>query len=309
MITTGSAAGGGQVSLGIVVAVCSVALYDLGYVLEKQALAELPPLSRRTASMLVAVARSPRWVAGFVAMLSGLGLQVVALTLAPVSVVQPLLAAGVLGVVVAGRTVLGERLGRRDWLAVVLVLAGVVTIALSAGSGARLARTVPGGRFSAMVGVVVALAVAARVLASRGARRGWSGRRDAVALSVAAGLLYGVGALSEKAIATGLVGHGVVRGAATALGTAYPWTFVVATFAGMVVFERGLQRQPASLMVPLANVMSGVCALAGASIVFGELFVPSGWWSLPRWFGLAAVLAAMVALVGDDERSGAPALA
>jgi hypothetical protein len=39
VITSASAAGGGQVGLGVVVAVCSALFCDLGYVLEKQALA------------------------------------------------------------------------------------------------------------------------------------------------------------------------------------------------------------------------------------------------------------------------------
>lgn len=306
MITTGSAAGGGQVAVGVAVAVASAALYDAGYILEKQALAVLPALTGQPLRLLRVVLRSRRWLAGFVAMLGGLGLQVLALTLAPVTVVQPVLAAGVLALVVAGRAVLGERLGPRERAAVALVLAAVVAIAVSAGPGADLARSAPGGRFAAMVGIVVAVAAGAAWIAVRATGRDLGGRRDAVVLSIAAGLFYGIGALAEKAVATRLVGHGVLDGAESALATPYPWVFVAVTFCGLLVFQVGLQRQPASLLVPLANVISSGCALVGASVVFGELLVPAGWWSLPRWAGFAAVVAAVGVLGAETAPRGAP---
>jgi hypothetical protein len=118
-----------------------------------------------------------------------------------------------------------------------------------------------------------------------------------VGLAVGAGLLYGVGAVAEKAVATTLVGHGLVGGAGTALATPYPWVFVVATAAGLVVFQVALQRHPASLTASLANVASSLCALLGASVVFGELLLPPGWWSLARVAGFAAVVAAAAVLV------------
>ena len=100
-----------------------------------------------------------------------------------------------------------------------------------------------------------------------------------------------------------------MAGGVTSLGTVYPWVFVVATFAGMVAFQLGLQRQPASVLVPLANVVSTGCALIGASVVFGELLVPSGWWSLPRLLGFGAVLAAVAVLVAEPDDRRAPAMA
>ena len=323
MIPTGSAVGGGQVILGVVVAVCSAALYDAGYILEKQALATLPALPHRPIPLIRTVVRSPRWLAGFVSMLGGLALQLVALTLAPVTVVQPVLAAGVLALVVAGRALLGERLGPRERTAVALVVAAVLAIAVSAGPGARLARAAPAGRFAAMVALVMGLAAAAgwvavrsgasaadpRIEAPDGPGRSVSGRRHFLGLAVAAGLLYGIGALAEKAVATRLVGRGLVDGAVSALGTAYPWVFLVATFGGMMVFQVGLQRQPASLLVPFSNVISSGCALVGASVVFGELLIPAGWWSVPRWLGFAAVLAAVAVLGADRQPRTAPALA
>ena len=306
MITTDSTAGAGQVGLGVALALAAAVAYNAGYLLEKQALTALPRLPARPVALVRTVVRSRRWLAGFAAMLVGLGLQVIALTLAPVMVVQVVLAAGVLALVVLARLVLGERIGSRDWTALALVLAAVVAIAISAGAGARLNHTVPADRFAAVVALVTTCAVSFGWLTRR---EGWGGgRRETAGLALAAGLLYGIGALAEKAVATNLVGRGIVAGSLVALGTAYPWVFAVATFAGMIAFQLGLQRQPASVLVPLANVVSTGCALIGASVVFGELLIPAGWWALPRWLGLAAVVASVAVLVAEPDEDRAPAL-
>src|SRR5581483_10581898 len=113
-------------------------------------------------------------------------------------------------------------------------------------------------------------------------------------LALGAGLFYGLGAIAEKAVATRLVNDGIFSGALASLATPYPWLFLVATLAGMVVFQVGLQRNPASLMASLTNVTSTVCALVGASVVFGEAVMPSSWWSVARAGAFGCVVIAVV---------------
>lgn len=293
LLAAAGAPGAAREVTGAVVAGLSALLYDAGYVLEKQALSALPPVRLTPASLLRTAVSSRRWTAGFVAMLAGLGLQVVALTLAPVSVVQPILAGGLVGLAVAGSSLLGERLtGRHRW-ALALVLAAVAAVTVSARGSIALARAVPASRF-AVLAALVALAAGVAVYRAR------RGRQALVAAAAAAGLLYGLGAVAEKAVATDVVDRGVLSGAVAALRGPYPWLFLAATLAGMVVFQSGLQAHPASLMASLTNVTSTVCALAGAAFVFGEALVPPGWWSALRLGGGAAVLAAVVLLAAGD---------
>jgi hypothetical protein len=337
----GSAAGGAEVALGATLAVASAVLYDVGYVLEKQALLALPSLPAHPFRLWRVCVKSPRWLAGFVIMLGGLALQLIALTLAPVTVVQPILAAGVLGVAAAGRLVLGERLGPRECVALVLVAVAVAAITVSAVPGAEVARGAAGDRFlvAAVPAAIVALtlfgAATRRRPEAAGARPGSgvaltagsaapqppiaagyvvddppvAGRYGVAALAVAAGLLYGIGAVAEKAVATGMVDTGITAGFLRSLSSAYPWAFVVATLAGMVAFQIGLQRHHASMVVPLTNVISGAIVLVGASVVFSERLLPSGWWALPRLTGFAGVLAAVLVLAVDRSSVAAPALA
>jgi multidrug transporter EmrE-like cation transporter len=305
----------GRVGLGVAVAVVAAGLYDLGYILEKRALSALTfdtaafdtaafataafdtgatsdaPGARR---LLARAIRSRQWVAGFVSMLAGLGLQVVALTLAPVSVVQPVLAGGIVALVVISRSVLGERLAGRERTAGLLVLGAVIAIAISAGGTTnRLTRHVPGPTF-AVFALAVGAAAAALLLGGR--RFPHSSPRGLALLALAAGLWYGLGSVAQKAVATEMVRRGLVSGGLRSLASPYPWVFVIATAAGLVAFQLCLQRHPASLVAPLANVVSGTCAVLGASAVFSEALIPGGWWALPRIVGFAGIVVAVAVL-------------
>ncbi len=271
-------------------AICSAAFYVVGYVLEKQALGGLPQITARPLGTIRTVAGSRRWLAGFAFMVGGLGLQVGALTLAPVSVVQPILAAGLIGLAALGGPLLDERLGRRHLAALGLVVVAVLAIAVSARTGAGVASRAPGGRFAVMA---VPVGLAGATAAWLGLRRRGATPVALLLISIAAGLWYGLGALAEKGVATVIVAHGVEAGSVRALGTIYPWLFAVATVCGMIVFQIGLQRNPATLMASFSNLASGLCALLGAAAVFGEQLLPGGWWTVARLMGFVAVVAAV----------------
>jgi multidrug transporter EmrE-like cation transporter len=290
-----------------VVAVFSAALYNLGYVLEKQALGELPSVRFHPISLLRTVASSPRWLLGFSAMLGGLIFQLVALTMAPVSVVQPVLAGGLIALVVIGSSVLEERLGWRQRAALVLVLGAVVAIAVSARGGGSVAQRVPGQAFARLALPVTVLGLLASWIGVT--RRLRSGQLELVWVAIGAGLMYGLGAVAEKAVATNMVASGLVERSLKSLATAYPWLFVAATVVGMLAFQIGLQRHPASLMATFSNITASACALVGASVVFGELLLPRGWSSLARLVGFAAVAAAVGILAVEREPAREEAVA
>ena len=109
----------GGTDTGLALALLSTTAYNSGLIVEKQALARLPALSgRRVLALAVSLLTAPRWLAGFVLMLCGLALQVLALMFAPVTVVQPVIASGVAVVLVLSRIVLRERLGRVEYACV-----------------------------------------------------------------------------------------------------------------------------------------------------------------------------------------------
>src|SRR5260221_2008419 len=119
--------------LAVVVALLATTAYHLGLIVEKRALAELPAIDARHAVRLLKVLlTAPSWLAGFLLMLCGFALQVIALTLAPVSVVQPVLGSGVVILLVLSRIVLRETLKRLELACVLAMAIAIIAIALSA---------------------------------------------------------------------------------------------------------------------------------------------------------------------------------
>ena len=131
---------------GILLALFTTSAYNIGLILEKRALGRMPALEvRRVLHVVVSLPASPAWLAGFALMLTGLACQIIVLTFEPVSVVQPVLAAGVALVLVLSRVVLRERLrGAEAWCVAVIAVA-VVLLAMSATGAKDSHHASPGG--------------------------------------------------------------------------------------------------------------------------------------------------------------------
>ena len=117
---------------GIAVALGAACCYELAYVVQALEARGAGDGARIDPGLLAKLLRRPRWVAGTA--LSGLGalLQIWALTLAPLTVVQPTLALGLVLLLVLSRTVLHERVGPRERLGVAAIVLGVALVALTA---------------------------------------------------------------------------------------------------------------------------------------------------------------------------------
>ena len=112
-----------------------------------------------------------------------------ALSLAPLALVQPTLALGLLLLLFLGARVLGEPVGRRELVAVALVVAGIACLAVAAPERS----TVTGG-----TGMIVAVAALAAVaLAPYALRR----RRAGLLAVVSTGAADSVAALAAKLVA------------------------------------------------------------------------------------------------------------
>src|SRR5260370_34121136 len=120
---------------GIPLALLATTAYNVGLVLEKGALGQMPALDiRRLPQGIASLLTSRAWLTGFALMLTGLACQTVVLTFEPVSVVQPVLASGLVLVLGLSRLVLRERLrGAETWCGAASVVSGVL-LALAAPS-------------------------------------------------------------------------------------------------------------------------------------------------------------------------------
>src|SRR6266704_2433146 len=118
--------------LGLLLAFISAIVTNAAYSLEQDAAASLPPLSpRRPLRSATVLLRDRRWVLAFITESAGWLIYVAALRLAPLALVQAVVASGVAVLAFASAHGHPSRLARREQHAVVLALAGLIMLALS----------------------------------------------------------------------------------------------------------------------------------------------------------------------------------
>ena len=186
---------------------------------------------------------------------------VAAMAMAPLSVVQAVLAGGVVLLAVMAERILGVSIGRRQWIGLAMTAFGLVLlgVTLPATHGAHSRFSVPG-----MIGFETAL-ITAGTLLIMGPRIGAPSHHHGYMLGAAAGILFGVSDVSIKAI-SGLIGNDGVLGLLT------PWTAVTiaASIAAFYASAKGLQDGDAVPVIAITGTAANVSGIVGGIIVFGD---------------------------------------
>lgn len=206
---------------------------------------------------------SSKWFAiGMLVAAASWALHVAALALAPMSVVQVALAAGVVLIAVMADRMFGFKVGRRQWLGLWLTAAGLVMLGLTlpAMHGAHSHFSDP-----AMISFEAGLFGLGGLLIM-GPRMGGPAEHHGMMLGAASGILFGVSDTAIKAL-TGIVGaHG-------ALGLLLsPW-LAVAALASVFAFyasARGLQDGDAVPVIAVTGTAANIAGVAGGIVVFGD---------------------------------------
>jgi drug/metabolite transporter (DMT)-like permease len=209
----------------------------------------------------VALFRS-RWFAlGWVVAVGAWGLHVGALARAPLSVVQAVLAAGLVFLAVLAERFFGFALGRRQWIGVIITAIGLAIIALTVGPRGDDA---PGYALTALIVVECTVFVLATGLAVLSSHLPTLRARQGLFLGAASGALFGVSDIALKFL-THAVGGGVLE-------LISPWTFA-ALAASVVAFyasARGLQIGPGVEVIALTAVAANLTAIIGGILVFRD---------------------------------------
>lgn len=298
--------------IGIAVAAIATTSYNVGLIFEKRALGNLPAIDARHAFVLArTVLLSPVWLFGFALMLCGFGLQVVALTLAPVSVVQPVLGSGVVILVLLSRVVLRERLGRLELGCVLCVAVAIAAIALSAtGSDGRVGHEASGWLIAIVATPTCAVALLLGARSLRPAAHGGKHRVPAVGVSygLAAGLLYGVATLAIKALSGAIYQHGhhVVALLIAILSSPYPYLTVASSAVALLIFQTGLQRCRVSIVGPVSNITGSIFFMIAGTWLFREKLPTDPVDLLLRLGGIVVAGAAVVILSRQPTNEAEP---
>lgn len=286
--------------LGIILAVACALASNLAFFYKHRGARAAPRVDvRRPVASARALLRSPWFAVGMGVAVAAWGLHVAALALAPISVVQIVLAAGVVLIAVMAERLFGFSIGPRQWWGLALTAAGLIVIAatLPAPEGVQSSYGV-----AAMAGFEVGLfGLGAALILGR--RAGAPAEHHGVMLAAAAGLLFGVSDVAIKAL-TGVAQTGGLAGLLS------PW-LVAAAVASVVAFyasARALQVGEAVSVIAVTGSAANLAGVAGGIVVFGD---PLHGDLAGLVLQLAAVIMVVVAsaLMPGPLRAAAPAAA
>lgn len=252
-----------NLDLGILLALACAFVANLGFFYKYKGANSVPRVSVVHPLRSVRELYSSKWFAlGMLIATGSWGLHVAALALAPMSVIQVSLAAGVVFIAVMADKMFGFTVGPRQWVGLCLTAAGLVLLGLTLpamhGAHSHFSQ-VPMIAFEAGLFGIGGLLI-------MGPRMGGSAEHHGVMLGAAAGVLFGVSDTAIKAL-TGIAGaHGLVGVLLS------PW-LGVAVIASVVAFyasAKGLQDGEAVPVIAVTGTAANIAGIAGGIVVFGD---------------------------------------
>ena len=265
----------------------------LGFLLKHRGAIAAPPVEwSRPVASTIALFRSPIYTLGCVVATTSWGFHVAALALAPISVVQSVIAGGLVLVSVLADRVFGHDVSRREWIGVALTAAGLAFLAATLGSTGDSAHADYGDlELFLYVGLATAAGLGLVALRSQGG----------LALAVAAGLLWAGSDVTIKALS----GKTDELGAAVLV---HPFALVilVLSLVGLLVSARSLQIGPVVPVIALTSTAANSLTIAAGPIVFGEP-LPEEPLALALRLAAFALVIGAAAMTPPPLRTAAPA--
>ena len=248
--------------IGLLLALATAFGSVVGFLYKQRGAVESPPVSmRRPVSTSLALFRSTAYTLGILIALGSWGLHVGALALAPISLVQSVIAGGLVLLTVTADRLFAHHVTRREWIGVALAALGLAFLAATLEGGGDAAHSgSDAGTLALWIGVLTVLAVGVATVANRGSPRA------GILFGVSAGLFWAASDTSIKALSDQLGEESAV------MILTHPLVIVIAlaSFAGLVVSARSLQIGKAVPVIAVTSVAANVCTIAAGPIVFAE---------------------------------------
>jgi drug/metabolite transporter (DMT)-like permease len=247
--------------LGILLSLFCALATNVAFLLKHRGACAAPDVSlRHPIASAAGLFRSKWFTIGMLVALVAWVFHVAALALAPLSLVQAIIAGGLVFLTVLAERWFGFTVGTRQWAGVGLTALGLVLLAVTLphNGGAHASYSMAG-----MIAFESALLVLGTFLVL--SKKLGSHEHHGVMLGTAAGILFGVSDVAIKAL-TGTVGG------SGAVGLVSPWllTCILASVIAFYASARGLQKGEAVPVITLTSAAANVTAISGGILVFGD---------------------------------------
>jgi drug/metabolite transporter (DMT)-like permease len=248
-----------SVQLGVVMALITACMSIVGFLLKFRGAVAAPDVEwRHPLRSTIDLFRSPIYLIGCVVATTSWGFHVAALALAPISLVQSVIAGGLVLLTVFASRLFGVAVTRREWIGVAVTAAGLAFLAATLEGTADSAHAEYGNATLALyVGLATAVGIACVPLARLRPR-------DGIVLAASAGLLWGGSDIAIKALSDHTSdGLGVLL---------HPLALVilVLSLVGLLISARSLQIGPVVPVIAITSATANVLTIAAGPIVFGE---------------------------------------
>jgi drug/metabolite transporter (DMT)-like permease len=277
-----------SVQLGLLLALVTSLMSVVGFFLKHAGAVAAPAVEwRRPWGSTVALFRSPVYTLGCVVATTSWGFHVAALGLAPISLVQSVIAGGLVFVTVVAHRFFHQPVTRREWIGVALTAAGLAFLAATLeGTGDSAHADYDDARLLVSVAAVTA---AGAILAFRA--------RSGPALAVSAGLLWAGSDVTIKALSGEFDDTGWA-----VLVHPFAVVILVLSLVGLLVSARSLQLGPAVAVIALTSATANALTIAAGPGVFGEP-LPQGHAALLVRLAAFTLVIAAAALTPPPMRS------
>jgi multidrug transporter EmrE-like cation transporter len=249
------------VGVGLMCALLSALGGNLAFLFKHKGAVAAPDVDMRHPLRSAAdLFRSRWWSIGWGVAAVAFALHVAALTLAPISIGQAVLAGGLVFLAVLAERFFGFQLGPRQWIGIGLVAVSLSLLTLTGGGGgdANSGYSLAGMIVFESIAVCVGLLLIASHLIERiPAQRG-------VLLGIAAGLGFGISDVAIKALSGDLE-----SGPA---GLLSPWSVVIVTAAVFSFYAsaRSLQIGDGVAVIAVTSVAANLSVILAGLAVFGD---------------------------------------
>jgi len=245
--------------IAVAAALASGASFALAAVWQQRAAASAPVELALRPRLLLALVLRPIWLAGMGAGIASFGLQALALSFGPLTLVQPLIVTELVFALPLGLGTSRVRLRTREWVATLAVVTGIVVFLLTA-------RPHQGNPDAPdMVWLVIGFLV---IVAAGGAALGTRfplGPRRAMLFAAAAGTLFGLQSALLRTITVQLR-----RDVLQTLTSWHPYALAVVGTAGVLCAQSAFQAGQVALSLPIIDTLEPSVAILIGAVAFGE---------------------------------------
>jgi drug/metabolite transporter (DMT)-like permease len=248
--------------VGLFLAGLSALTSQVGFLLRHRGAVHAPDVDvRHPLASAVGLFRSKWWSIGYAVAAVAYALHVGALSLAALSLVQAVLAGGIVLLAVIAERWFGFELGRRQWIGVALSAIGLALLAITGEARS--------GDHSSDYSVVAMIAFEGTLVAAGTClilcyRMPKMRNQLGVILGLAAGLLFTVTHVAVKAV-TGLADSGP-----TSFAQPYLLLAVVCAVVAFFASARSLQIGPAVPVIAITSISGNASAIPAGIVVFGD---------------------------------------